>query len=85
MLNPLNMHVSSYISNYVSLTLYLNRHEIITSTWLENPDERPTFAAIVQKLSSNFTIIYELEDTIKDTEDTVESNGYISLLPNVNS
>ena len=68
------------ISNYYA-TLYLYRNEIIANTWLEDPDKRPTFTAIVQKLSSNFTIVDELEDTIKDTEDTAESNDYISVLP----
>jgi len=46
----------------------LYRNEIIASTWLEDPEKRPTFAEIVQDLSNihNFT------------DDTAESNGYIS-------
>ena len=48
----------------------------MTSTWLEDPDDRPTFAVIVQKLNSicNFT-----ETTVTDdAEETAESNGYIN-------
>ena len=48
---------------------------------MENPDERPTFATIVQQLSRNFTIVSEIEETIKDTKETAENNGYISVLP----
>ena len=57
----------------------------MTSTWLENPDERPTFAVIVQNLSSicnlteTTTVTTAHENTLNDTEDTTEANGYISL------
>ena len=56
----------------------------MTSTWLENPDKRPTFAVIVQ----NFSNIYNFtnnssqdEDSSTHVEDTAESNGYISIIP----
>ena len=61
--------------------LHTCRNEIITSTWLEDPDDRPTFAAIVQNLS----IIFDLSETltnddssIKDTDDTAESNDHVN-------
>ena len=63
------------------LIFYSCRNELITSTWIENPDERPTFATIVHKLSRNFKIVNEIEETIKDTEETTENNGYISIIP----
>ena len=62
----------------------LCRNELMTSTWLQNPDKRPTFAVIVQNLSNicNFT-----SDSIPDedcsihSDHNVESNGYISIIP----
>ena len=59
-----------------NLIFFFNRNDIITSTWLEDPDDRPTFAGIVQKLNSicNFTETIAVTD---DIEDTAQSNGYI--------
>ena len=69
----------------LQLSTDLYRNELITSTWLENPDERPTFATIVQSLRSicNFTETTTIADTdsIIDTEETAESSNYISILP----
>ena len=50
--------------------------------WLEDPEKRPTFAKIVQDLSSiyDFTETTD-EESIKDTDDTAEKNGYISIIP----
>ena len=64
--------------------MYLYRNEITESTWLENPDERPTFSMIVQKLSSicNFTestAAVDAEDYIEDIEDTAKSSDYITV------
>ena len=56
----------------------------MTSTWLENPDKRPTFAVIVQKFSNicNFTNDSNPDDdSTTHAEDTAESNGYISVVP----
>ena len=55
----------------------------MTSTWLEDPDDRPTFAVIVQNLSDicNFTDDSNHdEDPSMHTEDTAESNGYITIV-----
>ena len=62
------------------MIIHLYRNELIKSTWLEDPDDRPTFTVIAQKLNSicNFT---ETSVT-KDTEETAESNGYINNLSN---
>ena len=61
--------------------MYLYRNEIIASTWLENPNQRPTFAMIVQNLSS---ICNLKELTVGDEnsidEDTTEDNGYIRVV-----
>ena len=61
--------------------MYLHRNEIIASTWLENPNQRPTFAKIVQNLSS---ICNLKELTVADEnsidEDTTEDNGYIRVV-----
>jgi len=58
------------------------RNELIKSTWIEDPDERPTFATIVQELSRSFTTVNEIEDTINDDVETTNSiNGYISIVP----
>ena len=58
------------------------RNELIKSTWIEDPDERPTFAALVQELNRSFTIINEIEDTINDdVESTNSIDGYISVVP----
>ena len=54
------------------------------STWLENPDKRPTFAVIVQNFSNIYNFTNDSnsdEDTSIHAEDTAESNGYISVLP----
>ena len=64
----------------------LHRNELITNTWLENPDERPTFAMIVQNLRSIYsfteTTTIADADSIEDTEEeNAESNDYISVLP----
>jgi len=56
------------------------RDELIKSTWIENPDQRPAFASVVQQLSKKFTIANELKETINDTEETTKSKGYISIL-----
>ena len=64
--------------------MHLYRNELITSTWLQNPDQRPTFAVIVQNLSNinNFTNDSNCdEESSIHGEDTAESNGYISVLP----
>ena len=58
----------------------------MTSTWLQNPTNRPTFAVIVQNLSNicNFTNESNpqaAEDSTTHAEDAAESNGYISVLP----
>ena len=56
----------------------------MTSTWLENPTKRPTFAVIVQNFSNiyNFTNDSNPDEDISiHTEDTAESNGYISVVP----
>ena len=56
----------------------------MTSTWLQNPNQRPTFAVIVQNLSNiyNFTNNSNCDEDFRmHTEDTVESNGYISIIP----
>ena len=56
----------------------------MTSTWLQNPTKRPTFAVIVQNFSSiyNFTNnSSQDEDSSTHVEDTAESNGYISIIP----
>ena len=56
----------------------------MTSTWLEKPDKRPTFAAIVQNFSNIYNFTNDSnsdEDTSIHVEDTAESNGYISVLP----
>ena len=61
------------------MAVYLYRNELITTTWLEDPDDRPTFATIVQDINSvyNFTESTKSgEDSIKDTENATESNGY---------
>ena len=68
--------------NYVAMFLY--RNELMTSTWLENPTKRPTFAVIIQNFNSicNFTNDCNPdEDTSIHVEDTAESNGYISVVP----
>ena len=59
----------------------LYRNELITNTWLENPDERPTFAMIVQSLYSiyNFTETTTIADE-DSTEETTESSNYIRVL-----
>lgn len=56
---------------------------MITSTWLEDPDDRPTFSQIVKNLSSicNFTEVADEEESIKDNEDTAENSGYIKIVP----
>ena len=63
------------------MTMYLYRNEIIASTWLENPNQRPTFATILQNLSS---ICNLKELTVADEnsidEDTTEDNGYIRVV-----
>jgi len=60
----------------------LYRNELIKSTWIEDPDERPTFAAIVQELSRSFTTVNEIEDTITDDMESTNSiDGYISIVP----
>ena len=54
------------------------------STWLENPDKRPTFAVIVQNLSNIYNFTNDSnpdEDSTTHAEDTAESNGYISVVP----
>ena len=54
------------------------------STWLENPDKRPTFATIVQNLSNIYNFTNDSnpdEDSTTYAEDTAESNGYISVVP----
>jgi len=62
--------------------MYMCRDKLIKCTWIENPDQRPTFASIVQQLSRNFTIANELEETTNNTEEeTTKSKGYISILP----
>ena len=63
--------------------MYLYRNELMTSTWLQNPDKRPTFAVIVQKISNfcNNCDPNSDEDSSIHEEDTAESNGYISVLP----
>ena len=56
----------------------------MTSTWLENPDKRPTFAVIVQNFSSIYNFTNDSnpdEDSSIHVEDTAESNGYISVVP----
>ena len=56
----------------------------MTSTWLENPDKRPTFAVIVQNFSNIYNFTNDSnsdEDTSIHVEDTAESNGYISVVP----
>ena len=53
------------------------------STWLENPDKRPTFATIVQNFSNIYNFTNDSsqdEDTSIHVEDTAESNGYISVM-----
>ena len=55
----------------------------MTSTWLQNPDKRPTFAVIVQNLSDicNFTNDSSLdEDPSLHADENVENNGYISVV-----
>ena len=55
----------------------------MTSTWLQNPDKRPTFAVMVQNLSDicNFTDDSNPdEDSTTHAEDSAESNGYISVV-----
>ena len=57
----------------------------MTSTWLENPTKRPTFAVIVLNFSNicNFTNASNPDENVSiHAEDTAESNGYISVLPN---
>ena len=67
--------------------MYLYRNELITNTWLENPDERPTFAMIVQNLRSiySFTETTTIADAdsinIVTEEENAESNNYICVLP----
>ena len=60
----------------------LYRNELITSTWLEDPDDRPTFSQIVANLRTigNFTEVVDEEESIRDNEDTAESNGYIKVV-----
>ena len=73
-----------YYISYIAITLYfLYRNELITSTWLEDPDDRPTFSQIVKNLSSicNFTEVADEEESIKDNEDTAENSGYIKIVP----
>ena len=53
----------------------------MTSTWLQNPTKRPTFAMVVQNLSDIFNFKSASEDSSTHVEDTAESNGYISVLP----
>ena len=54
----------------------------MTSTWLQNPDKRPTFAVIVQNLSNicNNCDPNPNKDSSIYGEDTAESNGYISVI-----
>ena len=76
-----------YVPVTTDYVLYLYRNELITNTWLENPDERPTFATIVQNLKSIFgftetTTIADADSINIDTEEeNAESNNYISVLP----
>lgn len=51
--------------------------------WLEDPEKRPTFAMVVQNLRNihDFKETTSDDESIKDTKDTPESNGYISVLP----
>ena len=56
----------------------------MTSTWLQNPTKRPTFAVIVQNFSNIYNFTNDSnpdEDSSIHVEDTAESNGYISILP----
>ena len=52
------------LNNFVYIHM-LCRNELITSTWLENSDDRPTFFMIVQKLSGicNLTKPTDVKDT----------------------
>ena len=66
------------------IVIYLYRNEIIASTWLEDPKKRPTFAEIGEDLTNiySFTETTETnEQSIRETDDTAESNGYISIIP----
>ena len=69
------------MTSYIATMFYTCRNELISSTWLEDPDDRPIFATIVQNLS----IICHLGETltndescIKDTNDTAESNDHVN-------
>ena len=87
-----SIYVATYIPTYTCVymtsyvCLYLCRNEVIKSTWIQNPTKRPTFAMIVQNLSSMCNFTDELnpqvaEDSTTHAEDAAESNGYISVLP----
>ena len=54
------------------------RNELITSTWIEDPNERPTFETILLQLSK---ILGEMGEAIYDSVETTESDSYISILP----
>ena len=84
-----DLSANSYNSMYIAVGIYsyirsyLYRNEIMSSTWLENPNERPTFAVIVQKLSSicNFTETtadMAVDNSIKVTEDAAGSSDNVS-------
>ena len=69
-------HVAMYV-----VTVHIYRNDIIKSTWLEDPDDRPTFAMIVQNLNSicDFSEISTTdESSIRDTDDTAESNDSVN-------
>ena len=64
---------TSYVARYVAtLTIRLYRNELITNTWLQNPNKRPTFAVIVQNLSNI------CNDSNPDED--CSSSGYISVI-----
>ena len=55
----------------------------MTSTWLQNPDQRPTFAVVVRNLSNicNFTNNSNRdEDCSIHSDNNVEDSGYISVI-----
>ena len=66
---------------HIHIETFVYRNDIINSTWLEDPDDRPTFAMIVQNLNSicDFSEFSTTdESSIRDTDDAAESNDSVN-------